>query len=138
MIRRPPRSTLFPYTTLFRSGAAAAERAPHRGGLHLHSGGHDEAVRLPDRDAAEWSHRRATVRVLDRRRPRGRRRSPAAPRPLHASGRVPPVRRDGGGLLSVLGSPSVLAHRQQRCPPRDLLLHLALLLGRRGGAVEPG
>src|SRR5690349_22837471 len=25
MIRRPPRSTLFPYTTLFRSAAAAAE-----------------------------------------------------------------------------------------------------------------
>src|SRR2546425_7001338 len=25
MIRRPPRSTLFPYTTLFRSPAAAAE-----------------------------------------------------------------------------------------------------------------
>src|SRR3712207_9143478 len=28
MIRRPPRSTLFPYTTLFRSGAAAAILAP--------------------------------------------------------------------------------------------------------------
>src|SRR5256885_11125164 len=26
MIRRPPRSTLFPYTTLFRSAIAAAER----------------------------------------------------------------------------------------------------------------
>src|SRR3712207_8644170 len=26
MIRRPPRSTLFPYTTLFRSGMAQAER----------------------------------------------------------------------------------------------------------------
>src|SRR5256885_8542771 len=26
MIRRPPRSTLFPYTTLFRSGAGARER----------------------------------------------------------------------------------------------------------------
>src|SRR3712207_9566503 len=26
MIRRPPRSTLFPYTTLFRSGPAAARR----------------------------------------------------------------------------------------------------------------
>src|SRR2546430_12562902 len=26
MIRRPPRSTLFPYTTLFRSGAARAAR----------------------------------------------------------------------------------------------------------------
>src|SRR3712207_8514697 len=29
MIRRPPRSTLFPYTTLFRSGAGA--RRPHPG-----------------------------------------------------------------------------------------------------------
>src|SRR3712207_7657549 len=28
MIRRPPRSTLFPYTTLFRS--RLAERVPHR------------------------------------------------------------------------------------------------------------
>src|SRR5256885_8101355 len=27
MIRRPPRSTLFPYTTLFRSGAAVHARA---------------------------------------------------------------------------------------------------------------
>src|SRR4051794_41342958 len=27
MIRRPPRSTLFPYTTLFRSGAVRAARA---------------------------------------------------------------------------------------------------------------
>src|SRR2546425_8969528 len=27
MIRRPPRSTLFPYTTLFRSNAAVAEGA---------------------------------------------------------------------------------------------------------------
>src|SRR5260370_31204049 len=26
MIRRPPRSTLFPYTTLFRSGSARASR----------------------------------------------------------------------------------------------------------------
>src|SRR2546430_10786760 len=26
MIRRPPRSTLFPYTTLFRSGAALGDR----------------------------------------------------------------------------------------------------------------
>src|SRR5258705_4606795 len=27
MIRRPPRSTLFPYTTLFRSGSAAVDQA---------------------------------------------------------------------------------------------------------------
>src|SRR4051812_49922815 len=30
MIRRPPRSTLFPYTTLFRSRAAAAGRPGRR------------------------------------------------------------------------------------------------------------
>src|SRR2546429_6043623 len=29
MIRRPPRSTLFPYTTLFRSAALASRRAAH-------------------------------------------------------------------------------------------------------------
>src|SRR5579872_7546663 len=28
MIRRPPRSTLFPYTTLFRSGAGGASEPP--------------------------------------------------------------------------------------------------------------
>src|SRR3712207_9327742 len=28
MIRRPPRSTLFPYTTLFRSGHGANRRSP--------------------------------------------------------------------------------------------------------------
>src|SRR5256885_9119838 len=34
MIRRPPRSTLFPYTTLFRSRERRPARAPepHRGG----------------------------------------------------------------------------------------------------------
>src|SRR2546427_4993647 len=31
MIRRPPRSTLFPYTTLFRSIRAAAEGSAHYG-----------------------------------------------------------------------------------------------------------
>src|SRR3712207_6941520 len=33
MIRRPPRSTLFPYTTLFRSGGdlAVVGQRPHRG-----------------------------------------------------------------------------------------------------------
>src|SRR3989475_13306727 len=29
MIRRPPRSTLFPYTTLFRSGDGAAREVSH-------------------------------------------------------------------------------------------------------------
>src|SRR3712207_6863651 len=30
MIRRPPRSTLFPYTTLFRSRVPAGRQQPHR------------------------------------------------------------------------------------------------------------
>src|SRR2546428_9118042 len=34
MIRRPPRSTLFPYTTLFRSAAVAGIRAAARAGDH--------------------------------------------------------------------------------------------------------
>src|SRR5438105_9842124 len=33
MIRRPPRSTLFPYTTLFRSGRNAFA---HEAGIHQH------------------------------------------------------------------------------------------------------
>src|SRR3712207_8630482 len=32
MIRRPPRSTLFPYTTLFRSGSEYLSRVVGRGG----------------------------------------------------------------------------------------------------------
>src|SRR2546430_13123024 len=31
MIRRPPRSTLFPYTTLFRSGGATRQEPPEVG-----------------------------------------------------------------------------------------------------------
>src|SRR5689334_24097902 len=43
MIRRPPRSTLFPYTTLFRSHHA--ERKPR---LSLHGGeGRDDRVKRP-------------------------------------------------------------------------------------------
>src|SRR5258705_12105045 len=35
MIRRPPRSTLFPYTTLFRSDLDALERATNAAGKQL-------------------------------------------------------------------------------------------------------
>src|SRR5256884_9873480 len=35
MIRRPPRSTLFPYTTLFRSGRIVAKAAPALGWFDL-------------------------------------------------------------------------------------------------------
>src|SRR2546422_4841021 len=45
MIRRPPRSTLFPYTTLFRSGNARGLQ-PDRGRRHGRSGPHRDALPL--------------------------------------------------------------------------------------------
>src|SRR3712207_7514320 len=48
MIRRPPRSTLFPYTTLFRSVALEDPRA----GLTRHALGAEEVLDR-DRDAAQ-------------------------------------------------------------------------------------
>src|SRR3989442_11565099 len=64
MIRRPPRSTLFPYTTLFRSRRRARERrrrvarAPGRGAA--------AAARLPDRKSTRLnsSHVRISYAVF--------------------------------------------------------------------------
>src|SRR6267378_5789996 len=39
MIRRPPRSTLFPYTTLFRSRSRIRAALPDSGGRRPHEGG---------------------------------------------------------------------------------------------------
>src|SRR2546427_1081063 len=47
MIRRPPRSTLFPYTTLFRSRGGRAPTARPRPARH------DRAVRGPPRSREE-------------------------------------------------------------------------------------
>src|SRR3989440_10779879 len=68
MIRRPPRSTLFPYTTLFRSRARAAHvrrvRAP------AHDGG-APGPRLHAADAARVAVGRLRLpRAADDRRPR--------------------------------------------------------------------
>src|SRR5256885_10130372 len=50
MIRRPPRSTLFPYTTLFRSHATAGiERGAIRGGKN-DAGGADRGADRSSRD----------------------------------------------------------------------------------------
>src|SRR4051794_41758413 len=54
MIRRPPRSTLFPYTTLFRSGcwaaaseAASASMEPARASLAARCGLHPMNMNFP-------------------------------------------------------------------------------------------
>src|SRR5258707_7502258 len=46
MIRRPPRSTLFPYTTLFRSLAKAAEAFPHLARREHHLQSEAELARI--------------------------------------------------------------------------------------------
>src|SRR5689334_24853520 len=58
MIRRPPRSTLFPYTTLFRSGRATQRQdyqresaQAHREGERHDSRGSESAVETVRRDA---------------------------------------------------------------------------------------
>src|SRR5688572_20066285 len=84
MIRRPPRSTLFPYTTLFRSGVRQAVIAGPlgRGAQHEHLGvsrgirSADRLVERPgDNRAASHGHRanrnftrrEAKPRLLERR-----------------------------------------------------------------------
>src|SRR3712207_7574594 len=55
MIRRPPRSTLFPYTTLFRSVVAEADVGGHEGGRLVRAGGEDPQ-RLAERDGRLVRH----------------------------------------------------------------------------------
>src|SRR2546425_4515238 len=63
MIRRPPRSTLFPYTTLFRSspstrawpGRSAGTRTTATGGSHCERG-------PPAHGQREWRRRMESVR----------------------------------------------------------------------------
>src|SRR5437879_13884607 len=66
MIRRPPRSTLFPYTTLFRStyGAQGADRA--RG--YPAVGGDEDVVTLLDEDGVEHEFSVVDVLEVDQRR----------------------------------------------------------------------
>src|SRR3712207_7471049 len=72
MIRRPPRSTLFPYTTLFRSAVDVGDRDGDQFQLHVHGvllcGGGSSEGRPP-----------VAARVIGARPAPGRRRRRAAP-----------------------------------------------------------
>src|SRR2546427_9528467 len=50
MIRRPPRSTLFPYTTLFRSLAEVVNRAHARGAARPRIGDHRDVAEVRSDD----------------------------------------------------------------------------------------
>src|SRR2546427_8752571 len=74
MIRRPPRSTLFPYTTLFRSRPAAAAEAERPeveatrrrvcGGELGHRGGHGERERSEEHTSELQSQSNLVCRLL--------------------------------------------------------------------------
>src|SRR3712207_6433246 len=92
MIRRPPRSTLFPYTTLFRSGVAEQEGAAAPEAVRdavVHAVGR-EPVHPLDADAQALEHALADVLPGERLAPApgrlGRADEPRPPRPFHREG----------------------------------------------------
>src|SRR3989442_7993535 len=89
MIRRPPRSTLFPYTTLFRSLAAL----PPRPELHSH---------VPGQSSAE-NVEQPTLPTIDL----------GGPRHLGPQGEIRDV--DGGPHPEHLAPPSLLVLHRNRC-----------------------
>src|SRR6266487_2835723 len=75
MIRRPPRSTLFPYTTLFRSDPDADRRAEGEGARGALGRQRPPRVSRPDPDRLAGAPRARAARI--RRPPQY---APAAPR----------------------------------------------------------
>src|SRR3712207_7020735 len=68
MIRRPPRSTLFPYTTLFRSGYGSGDRLGERGLPDTWDVGQQHVPPGEERDQAQVHH----LIVADDHAPDGR------------------------------------------------------------------
>src|SRR5256885_10791633 len=65
MIRRPPRSTLFPYTTLFRSGMGVAARGPQLALRPSYSSGGSGSVGVL---GVNWGHNfDASLSTTDRK-----------------------------------------------------------------------
>src|SRR5436853_5521567 len=77
MIRRPPRSTLFPYTTLFRSGARCAVAGPRGEG----AGGarHRAGIRSEEHTSELQSLRHLVCRLLLEKKKASNYRKCAAP-----------------------------------------------------------
>src|SRR5260221_519449 len=130
MIRRPPRSTLFPYTTLFRSPGHPARRAGAGDGLR-----HRADEPLSRRRRARRGRRRSHPGV-----PRARRSRPA---PLRD--RRGPLRRDRPAQARPARPRLRRGHLERRPAPHarpaeNLAAQLgwAFALGAEGGLVVPG
>src|SRR3712207_7887483 len=71
MIRRPPRSTLFPYTTLFRSSPAPRHRADRSAWVDPapalpHPGSPPASVAADDQEAPAWRSEEHTSELQSR------------------------------------------------------------------------
>src|SRR5260370_28502866 len=93
MIRRPPRSTLFPYTTLFRSPPSLAPPRQQRGNIRLQLG--IVAVvppRSEEHTSELQSHLNLVCRLLleKKKTPHPDITKPHPPRRSHAPSRPPP------------------------------------------------
>src|SRR2546430_12449663 len=129
MIRRPPRSTLFPYTTLFRSQAREAleDTELEEGGERLLHALAGEEIEVPDRPAElveamvdverdrleRRMHGQWNVEVLRRREDRVVARIAVG----HARGGERP---DEGAAAAVLNRSRELARRLGRVAEREL------------------
>src|SRR5947207_9283238 len=77
MVRRPPRSTLFPYTTLFRSPEVAAQLNAHE--VHGAVAVHGDDLRSEEHTSELQSHSDLVCRLLlEKKKTRKRRTSQSA------------------------------------------------------------
>src|SRR2546422_5535431 len=110
MIRRPPRSTLFPYTTLFRS-----VRADRSGGQALPPARLHEDLRHGRRDPPVGHAGAGALQPAHRRAP-----PPGGPRPPHAApggGPPPRARPPGAGAKNDARGRPAPVRRGHRLTP---------------------
>src|SRR5215211_5956832 len=106
MIRRPPRSTLFPYTTLFRSRPRPHRQArdERRARAHVRLPGALHWPGLPDQGARDWARRRNHLR------------RDGGPRPARARAHAPARRRE---LVDARLGPAPTPHPSARRASRS-------------------
>src|SRR2546426_12116460 len=102
MIRRPPRSTLFPYTTLFRSDVAEPLRRPCAVPARR---GRAAQQRLDAREQLQHAERLGDVVVG------------AEPEPADPFGFPTPRREGGGGHATTLVAPPAQHPDTRHAPP---------------------
>src|SRR2546430_5458734 len=121
MIRRPPRSTLFPYPTLFRSQGLHGGLAVHR---QLDDGarGLDASERFLERFGLELERLRVASVPVDHR---GHLAAEADLSRAALAGRLPRARREGNclGHLSDLSRTSSAANRRRASSPTGWNAH---------------